>query len=62
MYFTFCISTLNIIELISRFLNKLSQTVGFIKFLFRDFVAVPNILTAFIPWIFQPIQTHAAKE
>jgi hypothetical protein len=44
------------------FLNKLTHTVAFNKCLVRDWVGVPTILTAFIPWIFQSLQTHTTKE
>ena len=63
LYSTFCISTLKIIELIIPFLKKkLAQTVAFMKFLVRDCVGLPTTLIAFIQWILQSLQAHAAKE
>jgi hypothetical protein len=53
---------IKIIELIGRFLNKLAQTVAFLKCLVRDWFGVSTNLTAFIKWIFQSLQAHAAKE
>jgi len=62
LYYTFCNSTLKIIELISLFLNKLTQNVAFMKRLVRDCVGVTTTQTAFIPWILQSHQARAAKE